>query len=168
MRAIGYVANCFGCAKKLKAIKGEKVGRILVLHGPNLNRLGQREPAIYGTTSLEEIDQRLLARAKQAGVELESFQSNHEGLLIDRIHEAENEADGILINPAAFTHTSVALRDALSALKIPVVEVHLSNIHAREEFRSKSFISPVVCGVVAGFGAQSYELGFDALLAQLD
>jgi 3-dehydroquinate dehydratase-2 len=142
--------------------------RVLVLHGPNLNRIGTREPAIYGTTTLAEIDARLAALAKERGAELRSFQSNHEGELVDRIQEAEGWAEGILINPGALTHTSLALRDALAGTGLPVVEVHLSNVWRREPFRHHSFVSPIAVGVVAGFGARSYALGLEALLAQLD
>lgn len=141
--------------------------RVLVLHGPNLNLLGTREPEIYGTATLDEIDAGLRAAAKRAGAELESFQSNHEGVLIDRIQESGPACDGILINPGALTHTSVSLRDALSGVGRPVVEIHLSNIHRREPFRRRSFISGVALGVVCGFGPRSYTLGLEALLAHL-
>jgi 3-dehydroquinate dehydratase-2 len=138
--------------------------RIQVLHGPNLNLLGTREPEIYGTTTLEEIDASLERLAKEQGAEVECFQSNHEGLLVDRIHASIAWADGILINPGAFTHTSVALRDALAASGMPVVEVHLSNVFAREPFRHHSYVSAIAVGLVAGFGPRSYELGLEALL----
>jgi 3-dehydroquinate dehydratase-2 len=141
--------------------------RILVLHGPNLNLLGAREPEIYGTITLDEIDAMLLGLAKTAGAELECFQSNHEGALIDRAQQAVDRIDGVLINPGAFTHTSVALRDALAALAAPIVEVHLSNIHRREGFRRHSYISEIALGVVTGFGPRSYELGLEALLDAL-
>jgi len=141
--------------------------RILVVHGPNLNLLGSREPTIYGNTTLEEINAGLSAAAKAASAEVEFFQSNHEGALIDRIQEAPAFFDAILINPGALTHTSVALRDALAATKLPVAEVHLSNVHAREEFRRHSFVSPISVGVVCGFGAASYRLGLDGLLERL-
>ena len=142
--------------------------RILVIHGPNLNLLGSREPDIYGTTTLEQINGDLSSAAKEWGAELEFFQSNYEGALVDRIQEAQSWADGILINPGGLTHTSVTLRDALVATELPIVEVHLSNIFAREEFRQNSFVAPIALGVVSGFGPMGYGLGLNALLEHLE
>jgi 3-dehydroquinate dehydratase-2 len=142
--------------------------RILVLHGPNLNMLGTREPAVYGTTTLEAINAELAELAKARGAELEFFQSNHEGSLVDRIQEAPSWADAILINPGGLTHTSVTLRDALVGSELPVVEVHLSNVFARESFRQHSYVSPIAVGVIAGFGPASYRLGLEALLERLE
>ena len=141
--------------------------RILVLHGPNLNLLGQREPELYGRTTLAEIQAALSALAEELGASVENFQSNHEGALIDRIHAAIGEVDGIVINPGGLTHTSVSLRDALVASDLPFVEVHLSNVHAREEFRRRSLISDVAVGQVAGLGPIGYELALRGLLARL-
>jgi 3-dehydroquinate dehydratase-2 len=138
--------------------------RVLVIHGPNLNLLGRRRPEIYGRATLAEIDDRLRAAAADLDAEVTTFQSNDEGALIDRIQAAMDDGtDGILINPAAYTHTSVAIRDALEAAEIPTVEVHLSNPDAREEFRRKSLVADVVAGRVAGFGPSSYELGLQGL-----
>ncbi|MFW5953916.1 MAG: type II 3-dehydroquinate dehydratase [Guyparkeria sp.] len=143
--------------------------RILVLNGPNLNRLGTREPGRYGHLTLEEITRRLDAAAEAAGVALEHFQSNHEGEAIDRLHRAGDQGiDGILINPGAWTHTSVALRDALLAIDLPFIEVHLSNIHAREAFRQQSYFSDIALGSLVGLGALGYELGLRALVEHLD
>lgn len=137
--------------------------RILVLHGPNLNLLGMREPEIYGTLSLDDINGALEALGSEFESFLGFFQSNSEGELIDAIHQAPEKYDGILINPAAYTHTSVALRDALAAIGLPFVEVHLSNIHRREEFRHHSFLAPIALGQICGFGLDSYLLGLRAL-----
>ncbi len=138
--------------------------KFLVLHGPNLNLLGSREPEVYGTTTLAEIDGMVRDAASQNGHEIESFQSNHEGELIDRLQESATDVDGVIFNPGGLTHTSIALRDAVQALSAPVVEVHLSNIYAREPFRQHSVLSGACAGVVSGFGARSYLLGLDALV----
>ena len=144
-----------------------KALRVLVIHGPNLNLLGTREPEIYGTVTLSEIDSQLTSVAAKADCELEFCQSNHEGVLIDQIQEGRGTADGILVNPGGLTHSSVSLRDALAAAALPVVEVHLSNIQAREPFRKVSVISEIAVGVVSGFGPESYRLGLQALLDHL-
>jgi len=142
--------------------------KILVLHGPNLNLLGEREPTHYGKMTLHNINQRLIEFAKKAGHVLTAFQSNAEHELIEKIHAVhQDRIDFILINPAAFTHTSVALRDALLAVKIPFIEIHLSNIHAREPFRHRSYFSDIAVGVISGLGAQSYLLGLQAALSIL-
>jgi 3-dehydroquinate dehydratase II len=136
--------------------------KVLVLHGPNLNLLGTREPEVYGHLTLEEIDRRLVQLGKELGLEVSSLQSNHEGALIDALHEARG-VQGVVFNPAGYTHTSVALRDAIAAIDIPVIEVHLSNTQAREDFRARSMIAPVCRGSIAGFGWYSYALGLRAL-----
>lgn len=141
--------------------------RILVLHGPNLNLLGSREPQVYGSTTLDQIDAGLTQRASAAGATLEAFQSNHEGALIDRIHAARGDGTTfILINPGAYTHTSVALRDALAAVAIPFVEVHLSNVHRREPFRHHSYFSDLAEGTIVGLGAMGYQLALDYALSR--
>jgi 3-dehydroquinate dehydratase II len=140
---------------------------ILILHGPNLNLLGLREPDIYGSLTLAEIDQKLVVLGGELGFEIRTQQTNHEGALIDALHEARAWAAGLIINPGGYTHTSVALRDAIAAIGLPVVEVHLSNIYAREEFRRHSLISPVCLGTIAGFGWHSYALALRALAEKL-
>ena len=141
--------------------------RVLLLNGPNLNLLGRREPGLYGASSLAEIEADLSRHAQEQGVSLSCFQSNHEGALVDRIHAAAGDCDGILINAAALTHTSVALRDALLAVAIPFVELHLSNVHAREPFRHHSYLADKAIGVVSGFGPASYRLAFEGLVGHL-
>ncbi|MEM6436625.1 MAG: type II 3-dehydroquinate dehydratase [Cyanobacteria bacterium P01_D01_bin.115] len=141
--------------------------KILVLHGPNLNLLGKREPDIYGQQTLHDIESLLKTEAAALGVEVLSQQSNHEGVLIDQIQGAFDVFDGLLINPAAYTHTSVAIRDAIAAVAIPTVEVHLSNIHRREAFRHHSYIAPVAIGQISGFGVESYRWGLQALVTHL-
>lgn len=143
------------------------MARVLVLHGPNLNLLGVREPGIYGSTTLAEIDRQLTERGRELGLEVVTFQSNHEGALIDRIHAARTEVQAIIVNPGALTHYSYALRDALAAVGLPAVEVHLSNVHAREPFRQHSVTAPACRGVIAGFGARSYLLALEAVKAIL-
>ncbi len=138
--------------------------KILVLHGPNLNLLGTREPQVYGSTTLDDINQKMIALGKELGADVSCFQSNGEGALIDILHEARAWADGVVFNAGGYTHTSVALRDAISAIEIPVIEVHLSNVDAREPFRQRSLISAVCKGKVGGFGWHSYALGLRGLI----
>lgn len=141
--------------------------KILVIHGPNLNLLGEREEEIYGSTRLEEINSNLTRLAKEKGAEIQIVQSNHEGEIVDQIGQSRKEVDCMIINPAAYTHTSVAIRDAISAIKVPVIEVHLSNIYKREDFRQKSLLTSVCEGQISGFGANSYYLALDAALELL-
>jgi len=136
--------------------------KVLVIHGPNLNLLGEREPNVYGSVTLDEINKELQEDAKKRDVELRVVQSNHEGEIVETIQNARHWAEVIIINPAAYTHTSVAIRDALSAVKVPAIEVHLSNIFAREGFRQASHVSPVALGVISGFGKESYRLALEA------
>ena len=138
--------------------------KILILHGPNLNLLGTREPEVYGSMTMEDINSKLVELGKELGAELTCLQSNHEGALIDALHDARTWAKGVVFNPGGYTHTSVALRDAISSIQIPVIEVHLSNVYAREEFRQVSMISAVCVGKITGFGWRSYLLGLRALL----
>jgi 3-dehydroquinate dehydratase-2 len=136
---------------------------IVVLHGPNLNLLGSREPKVYGHTTLQEIDRTLVARGCELGLDVQTFQSNHEGALIDRIQQARGQARGLVINAGGLTHTSVSLRDAIAAVALPTIEVHLSNLYAREDFRHHSFLAPVCLGQIAGLGPMSYRLALEAL-----
>lgn len=139
--------------------------RILLINGPNLNRLGKREPAHYGTTTLNDIEKGLQKQAEELQVELSCFQSNHEGDIIDKLHEAEdNGVNGIMINPGAFTHYSYAIRDAIAGIDVPVIEVHISNIHARESFRHQSVTAPVSAGQIVGLGVQGYNLALQAIV----
>jgi 3-dehydroquinate dehydratase-2 len=138
--------------------------KILVLHGPNLNLLGTREPEIYGSMRLTDINAKLIEQGKEAGAELKCIQSNHEGALIDALQDARTWADGVVFNPGGYTHSSIALRDAVIACGLPVVEAHLSNVYVREEFRHASMIAPVCIGKIVGFGWRSYELGLKALI----
>ena len=139
------------------------IKKILVIHGPNLNLLGEREPGIYGSTGIDELKKNIIARAKEQGLECEIFQSNHEGAIIDKLHAARLKFDGVIINAGAYTHYSYAIRDAIAAIKIPCIEVHISNVFARDEFRSKSVIAPVCKGSICGFGFGSYYLAVIAM-----
>ena len=141
--------------------------RILVLHGPNLNLLGTREPGLYGQDTLAEIDAELQQQAERLGAQLDCFQSNHEGALVERIHQAAGSVEGILINAGAYTHSSIALRDALLGVGLPFVELHLSNVHARERFRHRSFLADKAVGVICGFGPISYYLALEGMVAHL-
>jgi 3-dehydroquinate dehydratase-2 len=155
-------------ASSAKSMKKTKPGSILVLHGPNLNLLGTREPHLYGHETLAVINRRLAATAKAADVRLASFQTNHEGVMVDRVQQAKGEGVGfILINPAAFTYSSIALRDALTAVQIPFIEVHLSNIHAREPWRAHSHFTAVAVGSVLGLGSRGYDLALDYAIGRL-
>ncbi|WP_338777065.1 type II 3-dehydroquinate dehydratase [Metabacillus sp. FJAT-52054] len=140
--------------------------RYLILNGPNLNRLGKREPAVYGSKTLTDLERELLQFAEDAGIEVTCFQSNHEGDLIDAIHEADEQYDGIVLNPGAFTHYSYAIRDAVAGVSVPVMEVHISNVYAREEFRHHSVIAPAALGQIAGLGFYGYRLALQALMNQ--
>ena len=144
------------------------MAQLLALHGPNLNLLGTREPEVYGATTLEDINSQLSSQAQQAGHTIDCFQSNAEHEIVNRIHLAQQDkVEFIIINPAAFTHTSVAVRDALSGVAIPFIEVHLSNVHAREEFRQHSYFSDIAVGVICGLGAQGYQLALESIISQL-
>ncbi|WP_170760648.1 type II 3-dehydroquinate dehydratase [Ruegeria lacuscaerulensis] len=142
--------------------------KALILNGPNLNLLGTRQPEVYGSTTLKMVEDLCLTHGRSIGFEVSCFQSNHEGELIDAIHTAKGAQDGIVLNAGAYTHTSIALMDAIASVGLPVIEVHLSNIHAREEFRRTSYISKVAVGMICGFGAQGYVLALDALAAHLN
>lgn len=144
-----------------------KTGRLLIINGPNLNMLGTREPGIYGATTLQDVEELCRKAAAEAGFKAELLQSNHEGVIIDAIHTARTTADGIVINPAAYTHTSVAIADALRAAELPVVEVHISNVHTREEFRHHSYVSPAAVAVIAGAGLNGYRYAVDHLASLL-
>jgi len=142
--------------------------KILIIHGPNLNLLGRREPGVYGHQTLSQINERLEEMAEKTGVELKIFQSNSEGEIVSFIGENADWADGIIINPAAYTHTSVAIRDAIAAVHLPAVEVHLSNVFKREEFRHHSYISPVATGIICGFGPEGYVLALEAIIREVN
>lgn len=141
--------------------------KILIINGPNLNMLGVREPGIYGSATLKDVEESLLRLSAELGVEADFFQSNYEGAIIDRIHQAFGQCDGIVINPGAFTHYSYAIRDAIDSVKIPTVEIHISNVHAREEFRHHSVIAPIAVGQIMGFGIYGYQLALRAIVNHL-
>lgn len=143
------------------------MAKVLVLNGPNLNLLGTREPAIYGSTTLKDIEAMMLKRASEAGIAIDFFQSNHEGELVDRVQAANHNYDYIIFNAAAFTHYSIALRDAIGAIEVPVIEVHISNIHKREEFRHTSVLAPVALGQICGLGVESYLVALEAVIYKL-
>ena len=143
------------------------MAKLLVLHGPNLNLLGSREPEVYGTDTLEDINRRLQSQVEASGHEFEAFQSNAEHELIDKIHEAKGSVSFIVINPGAYTHTSIALRDAFLGVSIPFIEIHLSNVHSREDFRQQSFLSDIAQGVITGLGSQGYEMAVEAALKKI-
>ncbi len=143
--------------------RNDMIKKILVIHGPNLNLLGEREPGVYGNTTIETLNSNIIDRAKEQGMQCEIFQSNHEGAIIDKLHAARKEFDGVIINAGAYTHYSYAIRDAIAAIKIPCIEVHISNVFARDEFRSKSVIAPVCKGSICGFGSGSYYLAVQAM-----
>lgn len=158
-----------GRTKPSRVRDGPDVPHVLVIHGPNLNLLGSREPEIYGAETLDAINKRLSTAARRSGVQLSIFQSNAEGSLIDRVQQARDDGVGfIVINPAAYTHTSVALRDALSAVAIPFIEIHLSNVHAREPFRRHSYFSEIALGVICGFGSGGYDTALDFAIQYLE
>jgi len=142
--------------------------KVLIIHGPNLNMLGKREPERYGTSTIDEINQALEKKAESVGISVESFQSNHEGAIVDKIQDEKDNLAGLIINPAAYTHTSIAIRDAILLLEIPVIEIHLSNIYKREPFRHKSMISDVVSGQITGFGMNGYLMALDALRLMIE
>lgn len=143
------------------------MSNVLVLNGPNLNLLGKRQPEVYGHTTLEEINAACVAHGRETGMTVSCLQSNHEGALIDAIHAAKGRNDGLIVNAGAYTHTSVALMDAIASVELPAIELHLSNVHARESFRHKSYLAPVAIGLICGFGAHGYVLALDAMRAYL-
>ena len=147
--------------------KLKKIRRVLVIHGPNLNMLGKREPGIYGKTSLDEINKRLKNTGKNLDIAVDTFQSNHEGEIVEKIQDAMDKSQGLIINPAAYTHTSIAIRDALLLLDIPIIEIHLSNIYKRESFRNKSMIADIATGQIAGFGILGYSMAIEAIATMI-